>query len=184
MKIMTYIKSDLERRRMPTFTGFIKEFLSIKGVYFRYQVWLRIVHFSKQNRLTKLLIAPWAYLVYRHYEYKYGIHANTNIHIGKGLKIIHGGNIYLNCASIGDNFTVYQGVTFGSKHDNDEIPIVENNVTVYTNAVICGPITIHNGSTIGANTYVDKDVPEGATVIGAKSEIIRREHSMNNCINM
>ena len=172
MRTIEYIKSDLERRRDPTIKGFINEFFSMKGVYFRFQVWLRIVHFSKQKRLAKYLIAPWAYLIYRHYEYKYGIHANTNIHIGKGLKIIHGGNIYLNCASIGNNFTVYQGVTFGSKRDNDEIPTVENNVTAYTNSVICGPIIIHSGSTIGANTYVDKDVPEGSIVIGSKSVII------------
>ena len=80
----------------------------------------------------------------------------------------------MNCTRIGDNFTVYQEVTFGSKRDNDEMPTVENNVTAHTNSVICGPIIIHNGSTLGANTYVGKDVPKGTNVIGYKSVIIHR----------
>lgn len=145
MEVYDYIRSDLERRISPTFPNFIRTYFSFSGCYFRYQVWLRIVHFSKQGKISRILVAPFAYLILHHYEYKYGIHANTNIHIGKGLKIVHGGGIHLNCSSIGDNFTVYQEVTFGTRHSNKDIPKVEDNVTVYPHAVICGSIVIHKG---------------------------------------
>ena len=114
-----------------------------------------------------------AYLRLRHYEYKYGIHANTNIHIGKGLHIVHGGTVYLNCKSIGENVTVYQGVTFGSNNGSENIPIIEDNVTVYTGAVVSGKVVLHNGCTIGANAFVNRDVEANTVVGGIPAKEIR-----------
>ena len=87
--------------------------------------------------------------------------------------IVHGGSVYLNCKAIGENFTVYQNVTLGTKKYGvkhiDEIPKIENNVTIYTGAVVCGNIVLHDDVRIGANTYIDKDVSKGRTVIGTSS---------------
>lgn len=173
MGLIDYVRSDLARLKEPTFKNFIRTYYSLKGGYFRFQVWLRIVQSLKKNLVTKYTIAPIAYLRLHHMEYKYGIHANTNIHIGEGLKIIHAGGVYLNCSYIGDNFTVYQGATFGTRHAKDDIPKVMNNVTVYPNAVICGNITLSDGVVVGANAYIDFDLPVGTKVVGQKARIIQ-----------
>lgn len=84
--------------------------------------------------------------------------------------------VFLNVISIGDNFTVLQNVTFGKRFAGDGIPIVGNNVTVCTNSVICGEITLHDGCTVGANSYVNKDVPERCLVAGSPAKIIKKEN--------
>lgn len=108
----------------------------------------------------------------RHYEYKYGIHADTNIHIGKGLQIAHGDGVYLNCSYIGDNVTIYQSVTLGAK-ERYEIPRVEDNVTIYAGAVCVGNIILKDGCTIGANAYVQHDVEANQTVAGVPAKPLK-----------
>lgn len=173
MCLIEYIKSDLARRKEPTIKNFFLAYFSLNGGYFRFQVWLRIVHCLKKGKISKRIFAPFAYLIYHSLEYKYGIYVNTNIHIGKGLKIIHGGGIHLNCAEIGDNFTCYHGVTCGTRHDKDDIPTIGNSVSLYPNAVICGRIKLCDGTIVGANSYVDKDTPVDSLVIGQSSRIIQ-----------
>lgn len=164
------IYSDVNRI-MPTgkFRVF-KRYILPRGEMFRYNVWLRITHACKSNRILKYTIGVLSYLILRHYEYKYGIHANSNIEIGRGLRVVHGDGVYLNCRSIGDNFTVYQNVTIGSLKGG--IPVIGNNVTIYTGAVVVGNITIGDGSIIGANSYVDKDVSPNTIVVGCPAKTI------------
>lgn len=85
------------------------------------------------------------------------------------MLIVHGGAVYLNTHSIGKNFTCYQSVTLGKNKSG--IPTVGDNVTVYPGAVIVGDIYLGNNSTIGANSYVDKNVDENITIIGASSKV-------------
>lgn len=106
--LIEYIKSDLARLAKPNFKNFIKFYFFPKGCMFRYNVWYRTMQCVKRNRLSKILIGCFVYLIFRHYEFKYGIHINTNIPVGRGLKIVHGDGVYLNCKSIGDNFTCFQ----------------------------------------------------------------------------
>jgi len=110
-------------------------------------------------------------LVFRHYEYKYGIHINTNIPIGKGLLIVHGDGIYLNCSSIGENVTVYQNVTLGSNRGKDGIPKIEDNVTICVGAVCVGDIVLGEGCTIGANAFVNISVDAGRLAVGVPVSI-------------
>lgn len=117
------------------------------------------------------MISPMVYLIQRHYEYKYGIHANANIYVGEGLHIMHGDDVHLNCEYIGKNYTVFQGTTLGAKHGGK--PTVMDNVTVYTNSVVCGNIILHNGCSVGAQSYLDKDVDEGMFVAGVPAKIIK-----------
>ncbi|MBR3943100.1 MAG: hypothetical protein IKJ55_07050 [Clostridia bacterium] len=167
-----YIKSDLSRLCKPTFSGFVKQYFVPRGGVFPYIFWLRVVHFSRKHKLTKYTIAIPAYFIMRHFEFKYGIHANPNIQIGKGLHIVHGGAVYLNCKSIGENFTVYQSVTLGSK--NSAIPTILDDVTVYTGAVVSGNVILNNGCVVGANSYVDKSVDAYSVVAGLPAKEIKK----------
>ncbi|MBQ8825432.1 MAG: serine acetyltransferase [Ruminococcus sp.] len=174
MKLLEYLKSDLGRITKPTFFNFLKAYffpLRTVGVY-RYIFWLRVLQFSKKNLFFKYLIGIPSYFIFQHYTYKFGIHINTNIPIGKGLCIVHGGTVYINCKSIGENVTIHQCVTLGSKHGSDNIPILEDGVTIYTGAVVCGDIILHNRCTIGANSYVDCDVEADCTVAGSPAKVI------------
>ena len=166
-----FIASDLERitERNVSVKDALKLYFRPQGTTFPYVFWFRIVQYLKCKHKWMAIIP---YLRLRHFEYKYGIHANTNIFIGKGLLIVHGGAVYMNCKAIGDNFTIYQGATLGSRKYGlkykDGIPTVGNNVIVYTGAVVCGEISIGNSVRIGANTYVDKNVDEGRIIRGIR----------------
>ena len=89
--------------------------------------------------------------------------------IGEGLVIYHGHGTVIAPYSIGKNFSVYQGVTIGrNAKPGREInnPIIGDNVTVFTNAVVAGGITIGDNVTIGAGAVVMKDVPANSIVMG------------------
>lgn len=138
---------------------------------FRYVFWFRIMCYVKQRNIIKILFGFPVYLVFRHYEFKYGIHLNTNIQVGKGLKIVHGDGVYLNCKEIGEMFTVYQGVTLGVNGESG-VPTVGNHVTVCTNSTVVGDIILGDNCNIGANSFVSHDVPCNTTVAGSPAKPI------------
>lgn len=85
--------------------------------------------------------------------------------IGEGLTIYHGYGTIINCLKAGKNLSVYQGVTIGKNgRGEDDLPIIGDNVTIYSNAVVVGNIHIGNNVKIGACTVVTKDVPENSIV--------------------
>lgn len=125
---------------------------------FRYVFWLRCVHYFKKNKYLKYIITPPPmYLILKHLEYKYGIHMSTNIEIGPGLMVVHGGSVYVNVSEIGSNFTVYQDVTLGANRMR-EIPVVLNNKRIYPGAKVFGKLILEDNSTVAANAVVTKDV--------------------------
>lgn len=157
---------------------------SVIGCYFtrptfRYVFWLRIVQEAKRKRLLKFSLGIIAYAFLRHYEFKYGIHVNSNIRIGGGLNIAHGDGVYLNCVSIGENFTVFQSAVLGASMDKG-IPMVEDNVTVYAGAKIFGDIVLKNGCAIAANAVVTHDVEANSVVAGVPAKKIRDAISKDN----
>lgn len=86
-----------------------------------------------------------------------------------GFTIYHGHGTTVVCEKAGKNFTLYQGVTIGKnpKPGSERvIPIFGDNVTVFTNAVVAGGITVGNNVDIGAGAVVMKDVPDNTVVIG------------------
>ena len=161
--LLYYLYYDLERLEKPSFKSFLKWYFIPRGHCFRWNVWFRIVQCIKNGGVKKILIIP-TYLMYRHYEYKYGIHVNTNIDVGKGLFIVHGDGVYINAKSVGENFTCYQGVTVGL--GNNGIPEIKDNVIIYTNAVVVNDIILYDGCIIGACSFVNKSVNEKSVVIG------------------
>lgn len=89
--------------------------------------------------------------------------------IGEGLVVYHGHGTVLAAHSVGKNLQIYQGVTVGrNTKPGREInnPIIGNEVTIYTNAVVAGGITIGDNVSIGAGAVVMKDVPANSVVYG------------------
>ena len=91
--------------------------------------------------------------------------------IGQNFFIDHGFVVIGETAEIGDNVTIYQGSTLGGTNPTSgqagkRHPTIGDNVIVSLGAAILGPITVGAGARIGANAVVNKDVAEGATMVG------------------
>jgi len=94
--------------------------------------------------------------------------------IGRNFFIDHGFTVIGETALIGDNVTIYQGVTLGGTNPTNgkqgkRHPTLEDNVIVGSGAQILGPITVGRRARIGASAVVTENVPEGATMIGVKA---------------
>ncbi len=104
-----------------------------------------------------------------------GIEIHPGAKIGKGLFIDHGMGVVIGeTAEVGDNVTIYHGVTLGGtgKHKGKRHPTVGNNVLIGTGAKVLGPITIGDNAKIGANSVVLHNVPAGATAVGLRAKNI------------
>lgn len=91
--------------------------------------------------------------------------------IGRNLFIDHGFVVIGETSEIGDNVTIYQGATLGGTNPTNGIagkrhPTIGDNVVISLHAAVLGPITVGEGSKIGANAVVTKDVQPGSTMIG------------------
>src|SRR3954449_7577387 len=107
-----------------------------------------------------------------------GIEIHPAATIGAGLFIDHGSGVVIGeTAEIGDDVTLYQGVTLGGTGfaTGKRHPTVEDNVTIGSGANLLGPITIGHGAKIGANSVVIHDVPPNATVVGNPGHPVRVE---------
>ena len=107
-----------------------------------------------------------------------GIEIHPAARIGQGLFIDHGTGVVVGeTAEIGDNVTLYQGVTLGGTGfaTGKRHPTVQDNVTIGSGAKLLGPITIGHGAKIGANSVVITDVPPNSTVVGNPGHPVRVE---------
>ncbi|HEY4897972.1 MAG TPA: serine O-acetyltransferase [Solirubrobacteraceae bacterium] len=105
-----------------------------------------------------------------------GIEIHPAATIGKGLFIDHGAGVVIGeTADIGDDVTLYQGVTLGGTGfaAGKRHPTVQDNVTIGSGAKLLGPITIGHGAKIGANSVVITDVPPNSTVVGNPGHPVR-----------
>lgn len=117
-----------------------------------------------------------AFLITARARKNYGIEIHPAAKIGKGIFIDHGvGVIIGETTEIGDNVTVYQGVTLGGtgKETGKRHPTIGNNVMICAGAKVLGPVTIGDNSKIGAGSVVLKDVPPHCTVVGVPGRIVR-----------
>jgi serine O-acetyltransferase len=107
-----------------------------------------------------------------------GVEIHPAAEIGKGFFIDHGSGVVIGeTAKIGDQVTLYQGVTLGGTgfQRGKRHPTLGDNVTVGSGAKLLGPIAVGDGAKIGANTVVVEDVPPGATVVGNPGHPVRVE---------
>jgi serine O-acetyltransferase len=105
-----------------------------------------------------------------------GIEIHPAARIGEGLFIDHGAGVVIGeTAEIGNDVTLYQGVTLGGTGfaTGKRHPTVQDNVTIGSGAKLLGPITIGHGAKIGANSVVITDVPPNCTVVGNPGHPVR-----------
>jgi serine O-acetyltransferase len=108
-----------------------------------------------------------------------GIEIHPGAKIGKGLFIDHGSGVVIGeTAEIGDNCTLYQGVTLGGtgKHTGKRHPTLGNNVMVGSGAKVLGPFKVGDNSKIAANAVVLEEVPENSTAVGIPARIVRQNN--------
>ena len=107
-----------------------------------------------------------------------GIEIHPGATIGKGLFIDHGMGVVIGeTAEIGDNCTIYQGVTLGGtgKDVGKRHPTLGDNVMVGAGAKVLGPVKIGSNSKIAANAVVLREVPENSTAVGIPAKVVRRD---------
>lgn len=131
----------------------------------------RVAHALHESRVPFLprLIAGVARLLT-------GIEIHPAARIGRGLFIDHGMGVVIGeTAEIGDDVTLYQGVTLGGTGFacGKRHPTVQDNVTIGSGAKLLGPIVVGHGSKIGANSVVIHDVPPNSTVVGNPGHPVR-----------
>lgn len=110
---------------------------------------------------------------------KTGIEIHPGAVIGKGFFIDHGSGVIIGeTAIIGDNVTLYQGVTLGGtgKETGKRHPTLCDNVMVSAGAKIIGSFTIGENSKIGAGSVVLEEVPPNCTVVGVPGRIVKRDN--------
>lgn len=118
---------------------------------------------------------------------KTGIEIHPGAVIGKGFFIDHGSGVIIGETTIiGDNVTLYQGVTLGGtgKETGKRHPTLEDNVMVSAGAKILGSFTIGENSKIGAGSVVLEEVPPNCTVVGVPGRIVKRDNQKVPRIDM
>lgn len=133
----------------------------------------RIAHFLHRLKIPYLprIISQFA-------RWLTGIEIHPGARIGRGLFIDHGMGVVIGETTIiGNNVTLYQGVTLGGtgKERGKRHPTIGDNVVIGAGAKVLGDIKIGNNVQIGANAVVIKDVPDNSTVVGVPGRIVKRE---------
>ncbi len=173
MKYIDFIKEEIAivKERDPAIKSSMEVFLYPS---FKAMIWYRLSHklYKKKHYFLARLISQKA-------ARKTGIEIHPGATIGKGLFIDHGHGVVIGeTAILGDNITLFQGVTLGGngKEQGKRHPTIEDNVMVSAGAKILGSFTIGENSKIGAGSVVLQEVPPNCTVVGVPGRIVK----MNN----
>lgn len=130
----------------------------------------RVAHWLWQRRLR------WLAQAIAHFaRFLTGIEIHPGARLGRRLFIDHGVGVVIGeTAVVGDDCTLYQGVTLGgtSWQQGKRHPTLGNNVVVGAGAKVLGPFMVGDGARIGSNSVVVKEVPPGATVVGIPGQIV------------
>lgn len=172
MSILSDIR--LSKRRDPAARGAVEIFLTNQGLH---AVWShRIAHLLWRMKLKLLarLASQWNRFIT-------GIEIHPGATIGRDFYVDHGmGVVVGETAIVGDNVTIYQGVTLGGtgKEKGKRHPTVEDDVVIAAGAKVLGNIVIGKGSNVGAGAVVVKSVPPNSTVVGVPGRFVvhRGEH--------
>lgn len=133
-------------------------------------LWHRVSHFLWRIHLKWI-----ARTLSQTIRFLTGIEIHPGAQIGRRFFIDHGMGVVIGeTAVIGDDVTLYHGVTLGgtSWSKGKRHPTLGNDVVVGAGAKVLGPITVSNGARVGSNAVVVKDVPENATVVGIPGHIV------------
>ena len=117
--------------------------------------------------------------IYQKAARKTGIEIHPGATIGKGFFIDHGSGVVIGETTIiGDNVTLYQGVTLGGtgKECGKRHPTIGNNVMISVGAKVLGSFTVGDNSKIGAGSVVIEEVPPNCTVVGVPGRIVKQDN--------
>lgn len=139
------------------------------------------LHAVRMHNAAHRLYLKRRYKTARMINYISRILTGADIHpgakIGKDFFIDHATGVVIGeTAEIGDNVSIYQGVTLGgvSTEKKKRHPTIGNNVVVGAGATILGPITVGDNVRVGAGSVVIKSVPPNSTVVGVPAKIVQR----------
>ena len=133
-------------------------------------LYYRVANFFYRHKMK--FIARWVTQKGRFFT---GVEIHPGATIGRGLMIDHGMGVVIGeTAVVGDNCTIYQGVTLGGtgKDTGKRHPTLGNNVMVGSGAKVLGPFTVGDNAKIAAGAVVLDTVPEGATAVGVPARMI------------
>ena len=156
-------------KRDPAARSKIEIFLCYPGVHAI--LLYRLAHSLWEKRFLTL-----ARLVSSFARFLTGVDIHPGARIGKNLFIDHATGVVIGeTAEIGDDVTLYHGVTLGgtSIHQGKRHPTLGDRVIVGAGATILGPVIIGNDARIGSNAVVLKDVPDSATAVGVPAQIVK-----------
>jgi serine O-acetyltransferase len=173
MGMINYIKGEIQtvKERDPAIKTPLEVFLYPS---FRAIIRYRIAHWLFLRK--HFFLARW---YSQRTVRKTGIEIHPGATIGKGLFIDHGHGVVIGeTAIVGDNVTLYQGVTLGGtgKEQGKRHPTVGNNVMISAGAKILGSFTIGENSKIGAGSVVLSEVPPNSTVVGVPGRVVKRDN--------
>ena len=169
-RIIKQIKEDAKniQEKDPAAKSFIQVIILYHG--FHILIYYRISHFLYKHKRYFL-----ARLISQIGKFFTGIEIHPGAKFGKRLFIDHGTGIVIGeTATVGDDCTIYHGVTLGGtgKDVNKRHPDIGDNVMIGCGAKILGPIKIGNNVKIGANAVVTKDVQDNSTVVGIPGKVL------------
>ena len=170
MSLIASIKRDINTvfERDPAATSTLEVLLAYPGFHARQ--FHRLAH-----TLLRWHIPVLPRLISHFSRFLTGIEIHPGAKIGEGFFIDHGmGTVIGETAEIGDNVTLYQGVTLGgtSHQQTKRHPTLSNNVVVGVGAQVIGAITIGENTKVGAGSVVVTSVPANATVVGVPGRVI------------
>ena len=139
-----------------------------------------MIHYRLAHKLYLSGHYFWARHISQRGVRKTGIEIHPGAQIGKGFFIDHGNGVIIGETTIiGDNVTLYQGVTLGGtgKEHGKRHPTIGNNVMISAGAKVLGSFTIGDNSKIGAGSVVLSEVPPGSTVVGVPGRVVKRNNA-------
>jgi len=172
VKVKNEIVTDIKviRERDPAATSNVEVALLYSGFHAVLAYRLSHALYKKDMHFAARLVSQGA-------RFLTGIEIHPGAKIGKGLFIDHGSGVVIGeTAEIGDNCTLYQGVTLGGtgKDVGKRHPTLGDNVMVGSGAKVLGPFTVGNNSKIAANAVVLEAVPENSTAVGIPARVVKR----------
>ena len=157
------------QRKDPAARNVLEVILLYPG--FHILVYHRIAHWLYRHK--RFFLARW---VSQHGRRRTGIEIHPGATIGRCLFIDHGmGIVFGETCEIGDNCTIYHGVTLGGtgKDTGKRHPTLGDNVLIGAGAKVLGPVYIGDNVRVGAGSVVLKNLPANATAVGVPAEIVR-----------
>mgnify|MGYP004452422539 CR=1 FL=1 len=147
---------------------------------FLYPSFKVMLHYRIAHKLYEKGHYFWARWVSQRGVRKTGIEIHPGAQIGEGLFIDHGNGVIIGETTIiGNNVTLYQGVTLGGtgKEHGKRHPTIEDNVMISAGAKVLGSFTIGANSKIGAGSVVLEAVPPNSTVVGVPGRVVKRNNT-------